>query len=350
MTEQAVLMVVFSVLGILTFFPIFGCTGEDPFQQGYDQGKADAAAAQAETDKKEADHAAAAKAAADEKAKADAAALAAKAEAAKYKNFVPSYADIVSYWRLSDGENGSIQATDSAPDMQQHGEYKNSNSGGVNRDVQGALALGLEKDDKAAEFDGVRGYVEAPHSLLLNPPQQFSLEAWIRPAGPFPLPAPQVVIGSYEVGATGNLLRGYALEIYSAAAGPMLRGRIGNGTGFTAIEASLGDGLEHDAWRHIVLTYDVSNKVAALYVNADNGQPDAVLPQAAPAPQTPVFYVDNKSSPLRIAAGQVEQPTPSPNPAQFFKGRIDEVALYRVPIPGDVVKDHFLRGLGVALP
>jgi hypothetical protein len=329
MNESLLVMVPFLVLVILSMLPIVGCVGEDP-DAAYDRGQAD--------EKKNQEV---------EKAK-ETAADTAKKEAEKYDKTVSAEPDLVSYWRLSEGPSGSDDALDSAPDMPKPGKYKNSAGGGVNRDVPGALSLLPDPADKAAEFDGVQGHVEVPHDPLINPVLEFSVEAWIRPAVPLP-PQPQVVLGSYETDAAGNVVRGFVLDVIPGAAGaPRVRGRIGNGTDFTTLDASLEGGTEHDGWRHVVLTYSVADKSAKLYVNADNGSPDAEMPPPPPAPPKPVFYVANASSPWRIAAGLVEQPAPSPSAGQFFKGRIDEVALYRVPLDGPTVKKHFLHG--IALP
>ncbi len=148
------------------------------------------------------------------------------------------------------------------------------------------------------------------------------------------------MISSYEIDpASGNMLRGFIIEIVSGAT-RTLRARIGNGTPSpTELEAPLGDGLEHDQWRHIAVTYDPTQKQLKLYVNADDGKSDAEL--GSPTAD-PVSFIANQAMPLRIAAGQVEGPTPHTTPARLFQGRIDEVALYRYPLSGSNIKAHFL--------
>jgi Concanavalin A-like lectin/glucanases superfamily len=318
------------LLGLACLFPFLGCTGEDP-TAAYERGKAD--------EKKQQDDEDTAKKAQDQQ----------QAEQEKYENKVGLTPDIVSYWRLSEGESGDMTAYDKAPDMPQNGEYKNVAGGGVVRSVQGVLSLANEPGDKSAQFDGTRGYVEVPHDVLLNPPQDFSIEVWIRPEVPLP-PQPQVVFGSYEVDASGSVSRGFVLDvIIDPANGPRVRARVGYGAGFTSLDASLESGAEHDGWRHVVVTYSAEMGELILYVNSDNGVPDAQAPGGPPpAPQTPILYLKNETSPLRIGAGQTEAPAPAPTPAQFFKGRIDEVALYRVPLSGNEVKDHFRRVTAVA--
>jgi hypothetical protein len=321
--NELMMMVPLLVLGLLSMFPIIGCVGEDP-EQAYDRGKEET------------------KKALDEEHQKEKATEAAQKEAEKYENVVLNEPHLVSYWRLSEGPVGSLTAEDSVPGMPKPGQYKNA-AAGVARDVSGALYV-PNPSDKAALFDGIQGYVEIPHDLLINPVLEFTIEAWIRPAGP--TPQPQVVLGSYEVDAAGKLIRGFALHVFADSAGaPRIRARVGNGTVPTAIEASLEGGTEHDGWRHVVVTYSVADKSLKLYVNSDNGTPDAEMPAPGDAP---VFYVPSQSSPWRIAAGQTELPAPALTASQFFKGRIDEVALYNGPLDGASVKHHFLRG--IALP
>src|SRR4029079_1710937 len=105
---------------------------------------------------------------------------AAQKAARAYEAVVIAYPHLASYWRLSGGEDGTAAAKDSAPDQPQDGEYKNAGGGGVERSVPGVLSLVNEATDKAAQFDGTHGYVEVPHNVLLNPPLEFSVEAWIR--------------------------------------------------------------------------------------------------------------------------------------------------------------------------
>jgi hypothetical protein len=325
-SETLIVLIPLLVLVIMLLFPFVGCVGEDP-EQAYERGKKEEAERQEEERKIEKEAEASQKAAAEEER--------------KYQNVVLKEADLVSYWRLSEGEVGDLTAKDSAPDLPKNGQYKNVAAGGVIRGVQGVLSLVNDPLDKAAQFDGVQGYVEVPHDGLINPVLEFSVELWVKPTA---LSAqPQVVLGSYEVDATGKVVRGFVIDVFTDATEPRVRARVGNGTGFTPIEASLESGAEHDAWRHVVVTYSGATKVLRLYVNADNGIFDAQVPPPTQVPPEPVFYVANQSSSLRIGAGQVEGPTPSPNPGQFFEGLIDEVALYRVPLDGSQVKNHFQR-------
>ncbi len=317
--ETLILAIAILVLPIVIVFGFSGCVGEDPRIAELEKEKKevedklkdekDKVGKAIEQDKK------------DEEAKL----------AKKYENVVKAEPNLVSHWRLSEGEGNAV-ALDSAPDDPRPGEYKNLP--GIQRTVQGALALVADTNDKAAQFDGVQGYVEVPYHLMLNPPLDFSVEAWINPTGT--TADPQIVVGSYDIDAA-KVVRGYVIEVEMSPA-PLVRARIGFGSDATAIEASLGDGTEHGGWRHIVITYDNVAKQLKLYVNSDDGAPDKEMGGTT---GPPVFFVSNSSKPLRIAAGVGGAGGAA---SQFFKGRIDEVALYRAALDGLRVRAHFLAG------
>lgn len=320
--ESLLLIVALVVLPIVLLFGFAGCIGDDPetISRLEEEKKGLEEKLKDEKDK--------VAAAVDQSLK-DAAAK----EAKMYHNVVKAEPNLVCHWRLSEGEAGNAVAIDSAPDLPMNGEYKNLP--GVSRNVPGALALVADPADKSAEFDGTQGFVEVPYHLLLNPPLDFSIEAWVNPLGN--ATEPQVVLGSYELN-NAIVARGFLLEVEMAPA-PKVRARVGYGSDATLIDASLGDGTEHGGWRHVILTYENVTKQLKLYVNADSGTPDAVLGGTT---GPPVFFVSNASKPLRIGAGL--HPSQSTDATQHFKGRIDEVALYRAALDGARVRAHFLAG------
>lgn len=309
---------------ILLAIPLFlmlgfsGCVGDDP--------ELVAAQKEAKDQKERADQIA-------DKAKQDQAATDKAKEDRKYSNVVLATANLVSLWRLSSGNNGSSVAEDSAPDMPQNGEFKGA---GINKDVQGALALVADPTDKAVAFDGTTGLVEVPFHLLLNPPLSFSLELWVKPDS---FTGTKAVLSSCEVKPTGEVIRGYLVEVITDPA-PTLQVRLGFVTGEAVFTTALGDGSEHGGWRHVVFTYESDVKRARLYVNSDSGVAD--LEKGGPG-QDPVFFVSNAANHLRIAAGS----TPTNTPTAFFKGAIDEVALYSQAIAGSDVRNHFTIGTSV---
>ena len=82
-------------------------------------------------------------------------------------------------------------------------------------------------------------------------------------------------------------------------------------------------------WYHVVMTYQASAKTLRLYVNiATSLQPRATDTTAGYTANRQVMAADIAPS-LRIGAGQVEPLSGGTPPGLFFKGRIDNVALYR---------------------
>jgi hypothetical protein len=336
MSHLLLLLVPLVLLPVVLLLAFAGCLGIDP-EIGEAEDKAAAADAAAKAAGERAD-------AAEKQIKDDAQKAADDREKKKYENIIGAEANLLCYWRLDEPETGDMTAKDSAPDDPQHGEYKMPQ--GVSRGESGALALGQNPNDMAAEFLG-SGYVEVGYNSVLNPYDSFTIEAWIRPGS---APDPQVVVASYEMGAAGvaapvaGVVRGFVLDVIPGTTTPMIRARVGDGNGFKSLEASLGDGSEHDGWRHVVLTYFSTKTTTALklYVNADDGKADAELP--SPAAPARVGYARNLAEPFRIGAGQQEMP-PASTPASYFHGRIDEVALYGVALDGTRIKAHFLSAL-----
>lgn len=242
-----------------------------------------------------------------------------------YGEVITAEPNLVSFWRLDDGvpETGDTTAKDSAPVAPKNGEYKNLPA--VSRGQTGALKSDL--NNKCVEFQGTSGYVEVSFDPLRNPPLSFSVEVWLKPT-PSALD-PQSILSSCETGVGGVIERGFALEILQA---PTLRvrARVGNETPTPSeIEASLGDGSQHDGWRHVVMTFNGATGKLALYVNADDGKPDAEGLGTYKA-------LTVSSTPLRIASNLA---------GALFSGRLDEVALYRVALDGPAVRKHFLAGV-----
>lgn len=325
-TESLIALVALLVLPVILLFAFAGCVGDDPVLR---QQKEEAEKKLAEKEKEQVAQKEAEKAA---------------DEAAKYDNIVEAESLLVSYWRLDEEESGGTVATDSAP-LPRHGEYKHLQ--GMNRAQTGALST-KHLNNKAVDFLGTQGYVEVPYDALRNPPLSFTVELWLKPDGAST--QPQVVFGSYELDPTGNLVRGFALDVLRGQT-LRARGRVAFDGQVTVLEAGLGDGLEHGGWRHVVMTYSGANKRLQLYVNSDDGKPEAELPTPANPGDVKYKAITDQTMPLRIAAGEIVQP-PQPigggapqRVGMFFEGRIDEIALYRDALDGTTIKKHFLAAI-----
>lgn len=306
MNETLILMVAFVALPIVLLFATAGCVGEDPEfverarQEGHDAGVAEGI----------------------EKG------VKAVGEEQLYNKSILQEPLLVGYWRLNEAQG---QTTLNNSFGNHHGEYRFT--AGIALAQKGVLALFEDPNDKSAQFLGTQGYADIPHSPLLNPPE-LTIECWVLPEGNDV--GQQVFLGSYEIDATGTVTSGYMIEIVrtgsvgGVAETVKVRARLGGGG---VLEADLGPGLQREGWRHVVLTYRRSTPSSAkLYVNADGGAP------AAEKDDVPYIVLKNPQ-PLRLGAGQS-----APGVAGlFFKGRLDEVAIYNGVLTNAQIQTHYLK-------
>jgi hypothetical protein len=237
---------------------------------------------------------------------------------------------LVAYWRLAD--TSPAKAEDA---FHNHidGQYHDNVALGAD---PGALVLANGQKDTFAGFEG--GYVEVGWDFRLNT-GDFTVEAWIKPD-----PGAQ---GTGQVVASHNVVNnkdtGYELTVIRAPdANPRLQGSVADGTGAVEVKFGMTEGpnvgqLGGPDWKHVVLTYSHVSKEALLYLNGN---------YVATSPQQ-VSLVTNAAQPLRIGAGRVRTAvTPAP-PDEFFRGGLDEVAIYNVPLqegsPTDpnTIKGHY---------
>ncbi len=235
------------------------------------------------------------------------------------------------YWRFNDPAPllpGITKALDFDRTTQpQDGVYQ----GGVTNSAEGVLRQGSDSADIAATFNGTDALVEFPYTGILNPAADFTLEAWIRPE-PLTPGASAVILGSYTVTSR----RGFVLEVVQVDPTHMnAQVRLGEAAAtFRTVTAPLGDGTAIGGWRYVVATYATTpSPVLTLYVLAGAGSATDKAPH--PGEQNPNYKAVKVSEmpPFRIGAGWNE-PSQT-NPGLFFKGRIDEVAIYDKAMEAD---------------
>src|SRR5437660_7957523 len=78
-----------------------------------------------------------------------------------------------SYWRLGEPAGATV-AKDEEPTNPKDGTYK----GNPGLGAPGALVAG-DAGNTAANLDGATGFVEHAFDTLLNPPTDFTVEAWV---------------------------------------------------------------------------------------------------------------------------------------------------------------------------
>lgn len=332
MTEGLFIAVVLVVLPIVLLLANAGCVGEDP-DVTHDQGVAEGKTIGHEEGYREGHDAGQQEGKTQGLAEGQAAgknqAIADLATEQQYPTSILKEPLLVGYWRLAEPQ-GSETCADSGP-KKIDGEYRHTV--GIKLGERGMLALIEDPNDKAAQFLGTEGYAQIPKptgpaSAALNTPE-FALEVWLNPKGTST--ATQVVVGAYEADATGELVRGFLLEVERPATGyPKVRARLGGGA---TLEADLGPGIQREGWRHVVLTYYSGiPQSARLYVNADGGTPADELDNIVyEQPTTPQY--------LRIGAGQSAPDVVG----RYFEGSIDEVAYYDGPLTNAQVMQHYFK-------
>ena len=212
----------------------------------------------------------------------------------------------LSYWRL--GEATGTTAGDSA------GSNTGALRGGVTLGAPGALAGDA---DPSMTFDGTTGYVSVANSASLNPTGDLTVEAWAKP-GLLDSKTRAVV---HKGGTAGYPSYQYRLGLASSN---FWRGTVYVGsTNFTVTSPSQAKPLE---WTHLAMTR--SGSTLRLYLNGT-----AVATATATGPL-------NTSSGI-LAIGRTGAVS-----VDYFKGSIDEVALYPSALSATAIAAHYRIGTG----
>ena len=155
----------------------------------------------------------------------------------------------------------------------------------------------MDEEDTAVSFPGTStGY--AYTTTQDNPPDVFTLEAWVRPRAGMPSAAVMAVWdGSNSGSSYGLYLQGLVPTVF-------IRAPTGNTTATVAAPA----GVSQNAWHHVAFAYDRGN--AVLYVDGDS------VAQATGLPLPKATTV-----PLRLGADGVATPA-------FLTGDLDEVRIW----------------------
>jgi Concanavalin A-like lectin/glucanases superfamily/Fibronectin type III domain/Lysyl oxidase len=202
----------------------------------------------------------------------------------------------VSYWRL--GETSGTAAADER--AANPGTYVNSPTLGA------ASLLATDAANKAVSFDGTNDHVKVANSASLNPAGAFSLETWIKPG---------------SIPTTGNFAsiltkpESYSLQFN----GPRLEFTIiQNGTR-KRLQAASGAVVAGTAY-HVVATYDGTTQ--RLYLNGK---------EVASTPLTGGASATTNALYLGSWGGSGE----------FFKGTIDDAAVYGSALSAAQVSAHY---------
>ena len=199
------------------------------------------------------------------------------------------------YWRF--GETSGTTA--SSEPAGNNGLYKEALLG-----RPGALT---SDPNTAAAFDGINDNVSVPTSPALELTDQMTLETWIKPDGLPPV--------------TSTLLRknGEYLVRIGSDGGVILRIWVPGVTG-GSWQTGTAPFVRSGYWNHIVATRN--GAATAIYVNGVL-RATGTLPRPAAAPTTSTLYVATS------------------NGNDFFKGTMDETAIYGTALSAERVRAHF---------
>ncbi len=211
----------------------------------------------------------------------------------------------VAYWRL--GEAAGTTAADSAGGNP--GTYTN------NPQLGAAALVASDAANKAMRLDGVSQHARVANSGSLSPTAQVSVDAWIKPDG---LPA----TGSFATVASKR--EAYALQFN----GSRLEFTIMQGGVRKRAQAPAG-AIQVGSTYHVAGTYD--GTTARLYIN---GTEVAALPLTG--------AIGTTSAGVNIGSWSGTN--------EFFRGTIDDVAVYASALTAARVKAHNDIGGGATPP
>jgi hypothetical protein len=220
-----------------------------------------------------------------------------------------------SYWKLNES-SGPTFADATGGGNPATAEATNNNGlyeGSVTLNQTGALS-----DDAAVGFDGSTSYLTT--LLQYTNPTAYSLELWFKTASGYSTGGKLIGFGSSQTGSSTN----YDRNIYMTNAGNLIFGQNPSG-GLKTITSS--SAYNDGNWHHAVGTYDGSNLV--LYVDGSS-----VGSISSGAPQ-------NYNGYWRVGYDNLYN-WPSAPSSYYFKGTLDEPAVYNFALTATQVSNHYV--------
>ena len=212
--------------------------------------------------------------------------------------------NVVAMWLFDEGQGKTVRDSSG-----------NGNDGVINGDpkwVEGKFGKGLE-------FDGSDDYIAVPDSDSLDVNgNQITIVAWIKGSG---WPAANHVVRKLHDQAQGHI---YVLRIQPDTIRAYIATDAKPSPGYQVNGAT---SLNTDRWYHVALVYD-GNEIR-VYLN---GELDGS--------QTASGKIETSDGELRIARG---------DPAGYFAGVIDEVAIFNVALDEGEIKEIMEGGLKTSL-
>lgn len=215
----------------------------------------------------------------------------------------------LAYYRLDD------QGTTAKDEVGAHdGTYK----GSVTHGAAGAIA---GDPNHAASFDGTTGYVDVGDALPFLGTSPFTIEAWTSPVSGGSDPMCMASKSFASGGLNGSITEGWAFYLDNGT----------NAINVARYTGGVADGAQGGAaplaeFAHLVATYD--GATMTVWLNGVSMGSTGSMRQ----------LVDH-TKPLTIGASRG-------GIYCFFRGALDEVALYGAALPADRIRAHFHAGIG----
>jgi len=203
-----------------------------------------------------------------------------------------------------------------------------TNEGAINKAVTGKLGYALS-------FDGIDDHISVPNKASLNPTNQITVMAWINPA------ADNNNMGVIVKKSDNNQKNGYALATSSHVTNQKNTFRFGiyDGKCIENSDLAIPTGwcvtgstppLTTGEWYHLAATYDGSNLNFYL-----NGNLISTL-----------YSVSGSIIPSSNSLMVGKDPSNPSATIRFFKGRIDEVAVYNRALTEEEIRGLYNIGIG----
>lgn len=202
-------------------------------------------------------------------------------------------------------------------------DYSGYGNDGITQNIAGQNISVTSKIGNGFSFDGVDDYVHVDNSPSLNITSSFTYEAWIRFADPTPRTLNMGIISQYKGSSTYE-----TAFLRSTADG--LQGAV-RSSGGTYVSTNPIDWIAApNVWYYVTLVFDDDNNLLSIYVDGSK----KVQITTTYSPYAPVGGLD-------IGRG-VYSSTPT---ITYFKGDIDEPAVYNRALSREEIYERWIRGL-----
>lgn len=164
----------------------------------------------------------------------------------------------------------------------------------------------------ALSFDGVDDYVEVPDAPSLNPTEQITVEAWVKPyyGGSYPFVVTKGLSGTN---------RAWTIQFYEDTLRPVF---VVHPTGETEKAVISPDEVSESEWHHLVGTYD--GQTIKLYVDGE-----------LKATYTESFTINVVPAPVTIG-GYIT--------SNYLKGAVDEIRIYNRALTEEEIRySYYMR-------